>query len=140
MQHSSHARRVAGLLCVALGLLPISIALGWIAVPATSLHAPRWILALCGGLVVIAGCMVFLGNRSRASDFLAGVICLLFAIVGAWVALLGPAEGFSGGLPFLSGSANTTLGRWIFGVGALLCLAISAYAFRLAFQSSRYSA
>lgn len=128
------------MLCVALGLLPMVVALGWISVPATSLHAPKWILALCGGIFVVAGIMLVLGSRSRANDFLAGVICLLFGIVGAWIALLGPAEGISGGLPFLSGAANAVIGRWVFGIGALLCFAIATYAFRLAFQSSRYSA
>ncbi len=140
MRRSRHTRWFVGLPCIALGLLPIFIALGWIPVAATSLHAPMWILALCGGIVLIAGMMVVLGNQSRANDLLAGVICLLFGINGAWIALLGPAEGFSGGLPILSGAANTTLGRWVFGIGALMCFAIAAYAFRLAFQSSRNSA
>lgn len=140
MRPSRHARRLAGLLCIALGLLPMSVALGWISVPATSLHAPMWVLALCGGIFVVAGIMMVLGNRSTLNDLLAGIICLLFGIVGAWIALLGPAEGISGGLPFLSAAANSTLGRWVFGLGALLCFAIAAYAFRLAFQSSRNSA
>lgn len=140
MRRSRHTRWLVGLPCMALGLLPISVALGWVPVAATSLHAPMWILALCGGIFLIAGIMIVLGNPSRANDLLAGVICLLFGIVGAWIALLGPAEGFSGGLPVLSAAANTTLGRWVFGIGALMCFAIGAYAFRLAFQSSRYSA
>ena len=137
MPGTKRSRRVAGLLCVAIGLLPISIALGWIPVAESSLHAPMWVLALSGVVFVIAGGMIFLADESRTKDFLAGVLCLLFAILGAWVALLGRAEGFSGGLPFLSGAANTALGRWVFGIGALLSLAISAYAFRRAFQSSR---
>ena len=140
MRQPKRARRFAGLLCIALGLLPMSVALGWISVPSTSLHAPMWVLALCGGIFVVTGSMIVLGNQSRANDLLAGIICLLFGTVGAWIALLGPAEGISGGLPFLSGATNSAIGRWVFGIGALMCFAIAAYAFRLAFQSSRKSA
>lgn len=41
------------------------------------------------------------------------------------------------GIPLLSTADNVTLGRWVFGGGALICFAISAYAFRRAFLSSR---
>lgn len=99
--------------------------------------APMWVVALCGIVFLIAGCMIFLATHSRASDMLAAILCLLFGIVGTWVSLLSPSEGFSGGIPLLSQESNVTLGRWMFGGGAVICFAISAYAFRRAFQSSR---
>lgn len=81
--------------------------------------------------------MILLANHTRANDLLAGVLCLLFAIMGAWVALFSASEGFSGGWFFLSYEQNVALGRWVFGIGSLLNLAIAAYAFRRAAQSSR---
>ena len=54
-----------------------------------------------------------------------------FALVGIWVALLSDDEGFSGGLFFLSRESNVALGRWMFGLGALISLAIFARAWYL---------
>lgn len=125
------------MLCIVLGALPLSVALGLISVSEGQIHAPMWVVALSGIVFMIAGCMILLGNHSRANDVLAGVLCLLFGIVGIWVSLFSPDEGFSGGVPLLSNAANITLARWVFGGGALICFAISVYAFRRATQSSR---
>jgi len=137
MQHPERSRLVLGLLCVVLGALPLSIALGFIPIVEGQVHAPMWVVALSGIIFVIAGCMIFLGSQSRANDFLAGVLCLLFGAVGTWVSLFSPSDGFSGGVPLLPNAANVTLARWLFGGGALICFALSVYAFRRATQSSR---
>ena len=134
------SRFVTGVLCIALGLYPLSIAFGILPVDPEKIVAPMWVVASSGVVFLIGGCMILLADHSRANDMLAGILCLLFAITGAWVSLFGPGEAMSGGLWFLSADANVTLGRWIFGSGALMCFAISAYAFRRAFQSSRYLA
>jgi hypothetical protein len=126
-----------GLVCIAIGCYPISIALGLFPLDQAELTAPLWVVAAAGIVFVIAGFMILLANHSRANDLLAGVLCLLFAIMGAWVALFGSSEGFSGGWFLLSHEQNVALGRWVFGIGALLSFAISAYAFRRAAQSSR---
>lgn len=137
MRHSEGTRSILGLFCIALGIYPLAIAFGFIPVDEGQVLAPMWVVALCGIVFLIAGCMIFLATHSRASDMLAAILCLLFGIVGAWVSLLSPSEGFSGGIPLLSQESNVTLGRWMFGGGAVICFAISAYAFRRAFQSSR---
>ncbi len=102
--------------------------------------APMWVVASSGIVFLIAGCMIFLANHSWANDLLAGILCLLFATIGAWVSLFSASEGFSGGLWFLSKDANASLGRWVFGMGALISFAISAYAFRRAYRSLKNSA
>ena len=134
---STRSRFRIGLLCIALGCYPLAIAFGVLPVDATKVMAPMWIVALSGTVFLIAGCMILLGNHSWANDLLAGILCLLFGIMGAWTALLASGEGFSGGLWFLSHDTNVALGRWVFGIGALICFTISAYAFRRAYQSSR---
>lgn len=134
---SRGSRLTWGLVCIALGCYPISMALGFFPVDPAELTAPLWVVAAAGIAFVIAGFMILLANHSRANDLLAGALCLLFAIMGAWVALFSSSEGFSGGLFFLSSEQNVALGRWVFGIGALLSFAISAYAFRRAAQSSR---
>jgi len=124
-------------MCIVLGILPMLIALGLIPVDEADVLAPMWVVALSGMVFLIGGCMIFLGDHSRANDLLAGVLCLVFGVVGTWVSLFSPGEGFSGGIPLLSTADNVILGRWVFGGGALICFVISAYAFRRAILSSR---
>ena len=137
MSDSGRNRLIVGLLCIALGAFPLSIALGLLPVDEADVYAPMWVVAVSGLVFLIAGCMIILGNHSWANDLLAGILCLLFGVVGVWVALFSPSEGFSGGVPLLSNAANVTLARWVFGFGALISFSISVYAFRRAFQSSR---
>jgi hypothetical protein len=76
--------------------------------------------------------MILFANHSRANDLLAGVLLLLFGVLGTWVSALGSNDGFSGGLPFLTAELNIVVGRWAFGLGALICFALSVYAFQRA--------
>lgn len=140
MRPTKRTRFVLGLICIVLGTLPLLVALGVIPVDEADVYAPIWVVAISGMVFLIGGCMIFLGDHSWANDLLAGVLCLLFGVVGVWVALFACSEGFSGGIPLLSDAVNVTLGRWVFGGGALISFSISAYAFRRAFQSSRYFA
>lgn len=140
MRPTKRTRFVLGLICIVLGTLPLLVALGVIPVDEADVYAPIWVVAISGMVFLIGGCMIFLGDHSWANDLLAGVLCLLFGVVGVWVALFASSEGFSGGIPLLSDAVNVTLGRWVFGGGALISFSISAYAFRRAFQSSRYFA
>ncbi|MEZ4697717.1 MAG: hypothetical protein R2832_14985 [Rhodothermales bacterium] len=108
----------------AFGVVPILIAIGVIELDAGSVHAPMWVLAMCGGVFILAGIMVLLGQNSRASYFLAALLCLCFAAIGGWVAPAAAAENF-GGIPFVPSKTNFSIGRIAFGLGALLCLACS---------------
>lgn len=134
---SKRSRITWGLFCIALGCFPISIALGLLPVDPDTVMAPLWVVAGAGIAFVIAGLMILLANYPRANDLLAGILCMLFGVMGIWVSLFSSSDGFSGGLFFLSYEQNVTLGRWVFGLGALICFSLSAYAFRRAAQSSR---
>lgn len=133
---SKRARLIWGLVCIAMGCFPISVALGLVPTDEADVMAPMWVVALVGFVLLIAGLMILLANYSRANDFLAGVLCLAFGAIGTWASLFSSSDGFSGGLFFLSYEQNVILGRWFFGFGALICFAISAYAFRRAARSS----
>lgn len=135
--HSPRSRLTWGLVCIALGCYPISIALGLLPVDEAKVMAPMWVVAMSGIMFVIAGGMILLGDHSWANDLLAGILCLLFGIMGTWVSVFSSSAGFSGGVSLLSDESNVTLGRWMFGIGALMSFAVSAYAFRRAAQSSR---
>ncbi|MEE4161825.1 MAG: hypothetical protein V2I25_04895 [Woeseiaceae bacterium] len=58
--------------------------------------------------------MILLAHHSRANDLLAGVVLMVFGIIGARVSLFSSSDGFSGRLPFLSRGLNTFVGRWMF--------------------------
>ena len=126
---SSRAKLLYGIGCLVLGCYPIAVALGFVPVDDAKLTAPRWVIAGAGLTFVVAGFTFLLADHSRANDFLAGVLLLLFGVLGAWVSVFSPEVGFSGGLPFLSQELNIVVGRWVFGFGALICLALSVYAF-----------
>ena len=117
-------------MCVALGLFLLLIAAGVIPTSDAQSQAPNSIIALCGVVFVIAGCMAILGTQSRVNDMLAALLCLIFGIVAAWVSLFGSSDGFSGGIPFFSNEANVKIARIAFGVGSLICFAMSGWALK----------
>lgn len=134
---SRRARLIYGLGCIALGCFPIAASLGYAPVDEAAMTAPPWVVAGAGFIFVIVGFMFLLAHHSRANDLLAGVLLMLFGILGAWVSLFSSSEGFSGGLPFLSRELNTSIARWVFGLGALISFALCAWAFRRAARGSK---
>lgn len=99
-------------------------------------NTPRWIGALAGFVFVIAGVMIFLRNHSRALDLFAAILLAAFALMAAWIAIHG-AEGISGGVPFLPRDANISLGRVLFGFGAVLCFGGVFYAMHRFFKAHK---
>lgn len=61
-------------------------------------------------------------------SFLGGVICLSLSIIGFWAAFYG--EDIQGGIPFIPEAANQTIGRFVFGGGAVITGIMSVVAFR----------
>ena len=129
---SPRARLAYGAGCIAVGCYPIALGLGLLPVDEAGLSAPPWVVAGAGFAFIIAGFMILFARHSRINDLLAGVLLLLFGIMGVWVSLFSASDGFSGGLPFLSRETNVLLGRWLFGLGALISFAMCGYAFRRA--------
>ena len=129
------------------GLAIVFVAFGWIRVDPASVHAPPWVLGLCGGMFALTGAVLFgygvtngLGAGARAEEddverdehafavmpwLLGLVICAGMAAVAGWIAF-GPGERtFSGsagvgGVGVSGSGGGDTLGRWVFGFGAVL--------------------
>jgi hypothetical protein len=134
MKGPAPRNRLAALLCIVLGAIPIGLASGLIPSEPGAIHAPRYIIALAGLLFWVAAIALFLGNtRPRLNQLLGAILLALFAAIGGWVALFGESRAFGGGVPLASSSSNVSLARIVFGVGALLCAGLSLYAFRKAF-------
>ena len=123
------------LLCIAVGFYPISIGLGLVKTSESDLNGPQWLVFLCGMVFVVGGTMILIGRQSRYNNLLASVICIFFTIIGLWVALFASSEGMSGGIPLISKATNVTIGRFLFGFGALICFFMAVYALRRFFKS-----
>lgn len=135
---STRARIGYGVACIALGCYPIALGLGIVEAD-SGLAAPPWVVVSAGLAFIIAGSMILFAHNSRANDLFAGILLLLFCATGIWVAGFSSDQGFSGGLPFVSRETNIMIGRWLFGLGALISFAMAVYALRRATSVSARS-
>lgn len=135
---------VLGTLLLGGGLMIVFIALEWIRVDPASIHVPRWVLGICGVMFMIPGiAAVYFGVRNalgggarsgRRGDgdgfSVVGWLCGMtisggMTVVAGWIAF-GPGErAFSGsvgvgGVAVGGAGQSETLGRWVFGIGAVL--------------------
>lgn len=123
-------RTIPSIACIAIGVFILLIAFDIVESEQGSKQAPNFVIGLAGFVFLIAGLMVFVGQKARSIDLLAAVLCLAFGVVAAWASLFGDGEGFSGGLPFVSHETNVKISRFVFGCSALVCFAISAWALK----------
>ena len=124
------------LVAIACGGSILLIATGVIDVEPTA-GTPHWVVGLAGLAFVIAGFMIFLRHHSRALDLMAAILLGAFTLMAAWVTFDSSSEGFSGGIPFLPREMNVSLGRVIFGLGALICFAMFLWALKRFFGSHK---
>lgn len=125
---------VFGWICILIGIYPLAIAFGLLNADSESIHAPMWVVGLCGLVFIIAGCMIIFRQHDRLVDILAAIICFSFAAIGIWVSLLSPLDGFSGGLPYVSKELNILFARGVFGLGAMITLLMCIYAIKRALR------
>lgn len=130
MDHPARPPLWFGLAFVAAGLAIVGVAADVIAVDPSAVHAPRWVLGACGAVFALAGLAVLAPPGSAVGSAAAGVTVLAFGLIGGWVALFGSAEHFSGGLPFVPDAVNVAVARGLFGLGAVLCLALFVWGTR----------
>jgi hypothetical protein len=123
-------RVLPGILLIVAGIAVSLVALDVIQVDPNTVHAPDWILGLLGLLFIGGGLMTVVNPQSSLASWSAGTVVIAITVVFAWVSLYGPAEQFSGDLPFLSRETNVTIARIVFGCVALLGLAITFAAAR----------
>jgi len=140
-QLSPTAAVVLGLVVALMGCLVIGIAIGII--PADSTRDPRWIGVAAGLAFVLAGAAVIVGFAVaggaapdgdlppgtpfgvRLTQYLLGlgIVGLLTAIAVSVAFGPGPRQFNVTGLPFLGPKAGETMGRVVFGFGAVLSAA-----------------
>ncbi|MEM1043859.1 MAG: hypothetical protein AAGI91_14675 [Bacteroidota bacterium] len=129
---------LAGLLSLGCGLFLLLVATGALAAEPEAFQAPRWVLGLCG--VVFAACGgALIGPRWPVVRVLSlSALLLALAGVAAWAALLAPAEGWTGGFPFVPPWVNVAVARGLAGFGSLLSLWMLVYGWRTGFRSRNF--
>lgn len=129
---------LCGLLAVGMGLFLLLVGLGVVKPDRNAMHAPLWV-ATCAGLVfMLAGISIAMGAIqgvsasgdlpkdaswwSRFFYYAIGLaVCAGLAAIGTWVAFGPGTRSFSGtGLFLVSVEANETIGRIVFGLGAVV--------------------
>ncbi|MDH3734113.1 MAG: hypothetical protein OEU54_11290 [Gemmatimonadota bacterium] len=117
-----------GAIFVLAGCAIIGVGGGIIPVDPSSVHAPGWVIVLCGVVFALGGVMACLGGDGAGDETLNAALALLFMVCLAsafsWVAF-GPGERqFSGGGSVgpvgAGGSVGETVGRVAFGFGSVL--------------------
>lgn len=120
--------RLLGWICIALGSLPLAIAVGLVKPDPGAVHAPLWVTGICGLVFVFAGVLVMTGAENKLKHVFAGFMLLSFSLASGRVTFYGPVEDFSGGIPFLPDTINVKIARWVFAGGSALCLLLFFYA------------
>ncbi len=111
-----------GGICILSGVYILLVSLGALATVGVESDTPKWVLWACSITFVAAGIALSTEPRSLARSVCVACILIAMASVGVWVSVFSPADGFSGGIPFLPRSLNVGLARGLFGFGALICL------------------
>lgn len=132
----SSAHPFVALFCAGIGLFILLVAAGVIPTDPGSIHAPRWVLGLCG-VVFAAGGVAILGPRFALLRNI-GLSALLLAMGGVafWAAALAPVEGWSGGIPLVPRAVNVWFARGLAGFGVLLCLGLLVHGWKTGFRSA----
>jgi len=120
-----------GAIFVLVGAFIMGIGGGIVPVDPSSVHAPGWVVVLCGAVFALAGVATWAGRfGDEWSEGFALLIVGCFALIASWVAF-GPGERqFTGGVSVGpaggGGPVGDRSGRIAFGVGAVSLWAFTA--------------
>ena len=116
------------ILCFVIGLSVVAMAAGWLPVDESGVNGPMWLLGMVGGIFMLAGVMIFIGQKNRYNELLAALLMIAMGAIGGWVSVYSASSDISGGIFFLPRETNVMLGRILFGTGSLICFAMAAWA------------
>ncbi len=124
---SPMARFFLGAALVAGGLFPVLGAFDIGPLHARDIHGPPWLGAVAGGIFVLGGVFLWIGDAATRHPWIGGTLVALlltaFASIGNWIAFgAGPRECTGGvsGIFFASKAAAALECRIGFGIGALM--------------------
>lgn len=113
-----------GAVMVVLALVLFLVAAGVIPTGGEVPVAPPMVVTMAGLVLAAGGVALMLPPNSRLRLALVAVLVAGFVAIGGWIAFYGTPGTISGGLSFLPRETNALLGRLVFGIGALISIAI----------------
>jgi len=104
------------------------IGLHWIPYDPAKIHAPGWIIVICGSMFVAGGVAMLrttTGRGASSQPFLGVAILICLTIVAHWVAFGAGERHFTrttsiNDVEFASGPVDEHAGRIVFGAGAVI--------------------
>ncbi|MEE8349094.1 MAG: hypothetical protein V3R94_05970, partial [Acidobacteriota bacterium] len=114
MKHST-SRLLSGLLMIVAGGVIELTVIGVIPIDPNLVHAPGWVIALCGLLIMSGGLALLASPSSSIATWTGGMVVISMTLISAWVAVYGSSEQFSGDFPFISRDTNVLISRVVFG-------------------------
>ena len=121
------------MVCLAAGVAVCAAALGFVPADYLVFEAPRWVVLGVGAVFVLAGFML-LARDHRGSDSIASILLLVLAAIAGWITFYAPEGTIQRFLPFIPAEVNDALGRLLFGLGAVACVGMAAWALRRLFR------
>jgi hypothetical protein len=120
-------RIVMSLMLFALGAFLLGLATGVVAPAEESVNTPGWMVGIGGAVFLVSGVAVLMQHRPAAGWFAAMVILVCGAAAGLYIGLFADPANIEGGVPFVSREANERIGRAVFALGGVVCLALLAW-------------
>ena len=121
MKYSRSDYRFAAVICL-VGLFIVLVGLDVIPAEPESFQAPHWLVAFCGLLFFLAGASVLVSNYPRLRLAIVAILLAVFATIVAWMVFFAAAEGWSGGIAFLSQDINVWIARVLAGLGLIILI------------------
>ena len=108
-------RIVMSLMLFALGAFLLGLATGVVAPAEDAVNTPGWMVGVGGAVFLVSGVAVLMQHRPAAGWF------------GLYIGLFADPANIEGGVPFISRDANERIGRAVFALSGLICLALLAW-------------
>ena len=121
------------MVCLAGGVAVCAAALGFLPADYLAFEAPRGVVFGAGAVFVLAGFML-LARDHRGSDSIASILLLIFSAIAGWITFYAPEGTIQRAFPFIPADVNDALGRLLFGLGAVACVGMAAWALRRLFR------
>ena len=90
-------------------------------------NTPYWVITLCGFIFITASLMIIFKSNNHWNDLGAFVICLVMGIISGWISIFADDTGMSGSM-WINEVTGLPINRIVFGLGAVICFLIAAYA------------
>ena len=121
---------VAATICALIGLYLLLEGFQITSFGKPSGNTPYWVITLCGFIFITASLMIIFKSNNDWNDLGAFVICLVMGIISGWISIFADDTGMGGIGMLFDEITGLPINRIFFGIGAITCFLIAAYAIK----------